>query len=89
MDLREGLKPEFGISRTIDAFRKPPCPPATGKDVLERFFGILHDQPRNCHSVDATAFTVATELHGHRKEGDGQIPLNTIPTVKKKDSRFP
>ena len=64
MDTREGLKPKFGISRTIDAFRKQ-CPTATGKDVLERFFGILHKQPRNCRNVDATAFAVATELQAH------------------------
>ena len=36
--LQSSLSPEFGISRTVDAFRKPPSPPATGKDILERFF---------------------------------------------------
>ena len=75
MDTRERLKPEFGISRTIDAFRKPPCPPATGKDVLVRFSGILHKQSRNCRNVDVTAFTVATELQAHWEERGGRISL--------------
>ena len=78
------LCPEFGISKTIAAFRKPPCPPPTGKDILERFIDILHAQPRNCRSCDAVAFSVATELRDHWQEGDARIPLNTVPTIKKR-----
>ena len=84
MDTCERLKPKLGISRTIDAFRKPLCPLATGKDILERFFGILHKQPRNCRDVNATALIVATELEAHWKEGDGRIPLKSTPTIRQR-----
>ena len=88
MKTREPLHPEFGIARTIEAFRQPPCSPPQGKEVLERFFEVLHSQPKNGRNVDAAAYSVAAELDGLWKLGDARIPLKTVKTIKKMITDF-
>ena len=84
MKTREPLRPEFGISKTLEAFRQPPCPPPRGKEVLERFFGVLHSQTKNSRDVNATALTVAAEMEDLWLKGDSRIPRNRVQTMKKK-----
>ena len=88
MKTREPLYPEFEISMTLEAFRQPPCPPPHGREVLERFFAVLHSQPKNCRDVNAAAITVATELHALWLVGDARIPCNLRDTMKKKIVKF-
>ena len=84
MKTREPLHPEFQISKTIPAFQQPPCEPPHGKEILERFFDVLHSQPKNNRDGNAVAHSVATELDDLWLLGDARIPRNTVPTIKKK-----
>ena len=88
MKTREPLHPEFGIARTIEAFRQPPCPPPQGKEVMERFFEVFHAQLKNERSADAASYTVAVELDSLWKLGDARIPRKTVQTIKKKIMDF-
>ena len=84
MKTREPLRPEFGISKTLEAFREPPCPPPRGNEILERFFGVLHSQTKNSRDVNAAALTVADEMDDLWQKGDSRIPRNRVQTMKKK-----
>ena len=84
MKTREPLYPEFEISRTLQEFHPLPCPPPCGKDVLERFFGILHETRKDLRSCNSVALQVATELHDLWERGDARIPRNKLQTIKKK-----
>ena len=88
MKTRERLFPEFQISKTIDAFRQPPCSPPHGKEVFERFFGVLYSQPKNCRNFIAAGHTAAAEMDALWLVGDARIPRNTIETIKKKILKF-
>ena len=84
MKTREPLHPEFEISKTIEAFRTPPCQPPFGKEILERFFGVLHSRPKNDRDNNAVAHALSAELHALWFLGDARIPCNSIKTIKKK-----
>ena len=84
MKTREALFPEFEISKTLEEFRLPPCPPPRGKDVLERFLAILHETQKNLRSCNSVALCVANELDDLWEKGDARIPRNKVQTMKKK-----
>ena len=44
-------------SKTIEAFQQPPCSPPRGKEILERFFVVLHST--SCVRVRACACVCA------------------------------
>ena len=84
MKTREPLHPELQISKTIDEFQSPPCPPPRGKDVLERFYGVLHSQQGNSRKASDAAQLVAKELHDLWLRGDARIPRCLVKTIQKK-----
>ena len=84
MNTREPLYPDLQISKTIEAFQQPPCPPPRGKEILERFFGVLHSTSKNNRDLNTVSLTVAGELHVLWSIGDARIPCNTKHTMKKK-----
>ena len=88
MKTREGLQPEFGISKTLDAFKQPPCQPPKGKDVLERYYGVLHSQPPNEKDANAALLVVAKELRALWEMGDARIPLKKNFDIKADLIRF-
>ena len=84
MKTREPLHPEFGISKTIESFRQPPCPPPHGLEVLERFFAVLHSQPGNNRNINGAALVIAQELDELWQLGDARIPRKVLQTIKAK-----
>ena len=88
MKTREPLYPEFGISKTLEAFRQPPCSPPQGKEILERYFAVFHDQPKNERNSNLAVLHVSNELLELWQRGDARIPINTLKTLKKKVSDF-
>ena len=50
------------VTKMLSRFSPPPCQPPTGKDILERFFDILFNQPKNRQDKKAAAYSVALEL---------------------------
>ena len=84
METRRPLYPKFGISKQLEHFTPPPCQPPKGKEVLERFFDVLHGQGKNQRSAETAASEVAKELIQLWKLGDGRIPLNQVKTIAKR-----
>ena len=84
MKTREPLYPEFGISKTLEVFRQPPCTPPCGREILERFLGVFYSQLKNARDKGVAAHTVAVELNDLWLLGDARIPLLTMKTMKKK-----
>ena len=83
MQTRDPMFPKFLISKRLSAFKQPPCEPPKGKDVLERYFDVLYEQPPNKRNGSDAAFKVAKELLSLWQLGDGRIPLRCEKTVKK------
>ena len=88
-DLRAApLYPDFQILRPLDDFKQPPCQPPKGKDVLERFFHVLFEQPKNRRDATSAADTVAVKLMDLWQLGDARIPLLRRRIIQKNIADF-
>ena len=83
MKTRDPMYPNFLISKCLEQFKPPPCQPPKGKDVLERYFAILYEQPANMRIANDAAYKVALELQKLWEQADARIPLRSAQTIKK------
>ena len=82
------LYPEFGISKPLEKFSAPPCQPPIGKDILERFFALKLEQPKNRQDNKNVAHLVALELLELWSVGDARIPCQAISNLSKQVANF-
>ena len=88
MELRSKICEKLGILYPLESFKKPPCIPPTGKDVLERIYGAMKNKKQNATSIKIATSKVACELIELWSFGDGRIPLLCVKSVLKNVSRF-